>query len=69
MVIDDKQLDTIATRKHPIGEFLFGIHFIQILIRFVFLSISIVRLYRVLLISFYNGFFRNLIFINLKLFF
>lgn len=69
MVIDDKQVDTIAARKRLIGEFLFLFHFIQIFIFFVFLSLSIVRLYRVLLISCYNGFFRNLIFTNLKLFF
>lgn len=69
MVIDDKQVDTIATSKRPIGEYLLKFHFIRIFICFVFLSIPIVRLYRVLLISCFNGLFRNFKFINLKLFF
>lgn len=69
MVIDDKQVDTIDARKRPSSKFLLRFQFIRILICFVFLSIPIVRLYRVLLISCFNGFFRNLIFINLKLFF
>ncbi|MEH7751613.1 hypothetical protein V7457_10655, partial [Bacillus toyonensis] len=59
MVIDDKQVDTIAARKRPSSKFLLKLQFIRILICFVFLSIPIVRLYRVLLISCFNGFFRN----------
>ena len=55
MVMDDKQVDTIADRKRPIGEFL-SIKSIYSNLCFVFLSIPIVRLYRVLLISCFNGF-------------
>ncbi len=69
MGIDDKQVDTIDTRKRAIGDYLFLLHFIQMFIYFVFLSIPIVRLYRVLLISCFNGLFRGFKFINLKLFF
>lgn len=69
MVIDDKQVDNIATSKRPIVEFLLFFHFIRIFICFVFLSIPIVRLYRVLLINCFNGLFRGFKFINLKLFF
>jgi hypothetical protein len=69
MVIDDKRVDTIADCKRPIGECILKILFITILICFVFLSIPIVRLYRVLLINCFNGLFRGFKFINLKLFF
>lgn len=69
MVIDDKRVDTIADCKRSIVKWLLFFYFIRIFICFVFLSIPIVRLYRVLLINCFNGLFRGFKFINLKLFF
>ena len=60
---------TSLSRQSPVGKTQLILLFIQILICFVFLSMPIVRLYRVLLISCFNGFFRDFKFINLKLFF
>ena len=36
MGIDDKQVDTIDTRKRAIGDYLFLLYFIQMFIYFVF---------------------------------
>ena len=56
MVMDDKQVDTIAARKRLIGEFLLIKSLYLNVNIFCLLSIPIVRLYRVLLISCYNDF-------------
>ena len=67
IVINDKQVDNMNASKFQNNNIYF--YFIRMLLCFEFLSIPIVRLYRVLLINCFNGLFRGFKFINLKLFF